>query len=223
MKYFHLKQPVYATYKFQLLDSNIRNIFYLLTGLDSKALQSLGLDPKIVSSLLEHPSSKSGSNTKPPKTISTAKISSSVTPTFSSLESRVSTTAAAGASNSASAMAQSSLDAASKLYGGIDPKLLAGVDPKLLGLDPKTAAAYGLDPKMFAGGIDPKMFGLDPKLFAGLDAKTLAAYGIDPKFVQDSGSSSGSQKSDKKSSAERAASAAAADATSACHSGHTRL
>merc|ERR1739848_557938 len=104
-------------------------------------------------------------------------------------------------SASASVTTPSSMDAASKLYGGIDPKLL--------GLDPKTAAAYGLDPKMFSGGIDPKMFGLDPKLFAGLDAKTLAAYGIDPKFVQDSGSSSSGQKSDKKSSAERAASAAA--------------
>merc|ERR1712051_1008694 len=58
----------------------------MLIGLDSKALQSLGLDPKIVASLLEQPSGKSGSKT--PRTTSTAKISSSVTPTFSSLESR---------------------------------------------------------------------------------------------------------------------------------------
>merc|ERR1711935_1015526 len=66
----------------------------MLIGLDSKALQSLGLDPKIVASLLEQPSEKSGSKT--PRTTSTAKISSSVTPTFSSLESRLSTTTASG-------------------------------------------------------------------------------------------------------------------------------
>merc|ERR1719225_854394 len=74
----------------------------MLIGLDSKALQSLGLDPKIVASLIEQQNpakSGAGATTKPPKTISTAKISTSVTPTFSSLESRVSTTAASASSN----------------------------------------------------------------------------------------------------------------------------
>merc|ERR1739844_643030 len=53
----------------------------MLIGLDSKALQSLGLDPKIVASLLQEGSkSGAGSSPKPPKTTSTAKISSSVTP-----------------------------------------------------------------------------------------------------------------------------------------------
>ncbi len=164
----------------------------MLQGLDAKALQSLGLDPKVVTSLLE------GAKKYPPvTTTTTAKITSSVTPTFSSLETKVSTTTASGATPTSSA----SLDA-SKLYGGIDPKLLAGFDPKLLGLDAKTAAAYGLDPKMFSGGIDPKMFGLDPKMFAGLDAKTLAAYGIDPKFVE---GATGSSKADKKSASASAA------------------
>merc|ERR1712066_838600 len=194
----------------------------MLIGLDSKALQSLGLDPKIVASLLEQQNpakSGAGSSSKPPKTISTAKISSSVTPTFSSLESRVSTTAGAGSSNSAST-AQASLDAAAKMYGGIDPKLLAGMDPKLLGLDAKTAAAYGLDPKMldpkmFAGGIDPKMFGLDPKLFAGLDAKTLAAYGIDPKFVQDAAKTPDKTKAPVPPTSSAASAAASASAAAA--------
>merc|ERR1712122_44810 len=58
----------------------------MLIGLDAKALQSLGLDPKIVSSLLEQ---QGGQKTKTPTTTTaTAKISTSVTPTFSSLESR---------------------------------------------------------------------------------------------------------------------------------------
>merc|ERR1719510_1564160 len=115
----------------------------MLQGLDAKALQSLGLDPKIVSSLLDHNQKAAGK--APTKTTATAKITSSVNPTFSSLESRVSTTAS-GSGTSSAAAAAASMDAASNLYGGIDPKLLAGVDPKLLGLDPKTAAAYGLDP-----------------------------------------------------------------------------
>merc|ERR1739844_532551 len=59
----------------------------MLIGLDAKALQSLGLDPKIVSSLIEQQGSAGAPKSKPPTTTTaTAKISTSVTPTFSSLE-----------------------------------------------------------------------------------------------------------------------------------------
>merc|ERR1719410_587299 len=56
-----------------------------------------------------------------------------------------------------------------------------------MGLDPKTMAAMGMDPKMMSAMMDPKMMSamMDPKALASMDPKMLASLGLDPKMLSD--------------------------------------
>ena len=119
----------------------------LLQGLDAKTLQSLGLDPNLVASVLNSKNTSSPARSSPstmssnfPR-LSTSKPSASATSTTNSSQSKASSAAA------------------------------------MLGLDPKLAAAYGIDLNLLAGldpkflqGLDPKLLGFDPNLLAGLNS-----------------------------------------------------
>merc|ERR1719367_507250 len=137
----------------------------MLQGLDENALKSLGLDPKIVANLLSG-DEKSSSTAK-----DMAKMTTAATTTFSNLDVRPSTSTLANSKDKS------------------DTKISSKKDDKPAGIDPKIAAAYGLDAKLLAGidpkllaGMDPQMlFGMDPKLLAGMDPKLLA--GMDPRLL----------------------------------------
>uniref|UniRef100_A0A0K2SX23 Chromodomain-helicase-DNA-binding protein 7 n=1 Tax=Lepeophtheirus salmonis TaxID=72036 RepID=A0A0K2SX23_LEPSM len=163
----------------------------MLQGLDSKALQRLGLDPKLVASLLNGGSSSSPNTSKSASSPSSSGKAlsgkSSTISTYSSLDPRMFTgfdpklMSAYGFDpkllSSMDPKLLSSMDP--KFLAGLDPKLLSAMDPKLLGVDPKLMS--GFDPKLM--GIDPKLLGLDPKSLASMDPKLLASFGIDPKML----------------------------------------
>nr|XP_040572938.1 uncharacterized protein LOC121121997 isoform X2 [Lepeophtheirus salmonis] len=163
----------------------------MLQGLDSKALQRLGLDPKLVASLLNGGSSSSPNTSKSASSPSSSGKAlsgkSSTISTYSSLDPRMFTgfdpklMSAYGFDpkllSSMDPKLLSSMDP--KFLAGLDPKLLSTMDPKLLGVDPKLMS--GFDPKLM--GIDPKLLGLDPKSLASMDPKLLASFGIDPKML----------------------------------------
>merc|ERR1719483_1660246 len=160
-----------------------------LSQMDPKLLQAAGIDPNLLSKMLD-PKALGGMDAKMLASMGMdPKMLAGMDPNM--LKSMGIDPKSAGMGGAgmggmdAKLLASMGLDP--KMLAGMDPNMLKsmGIDPKMLGLDSKSQQqaqtsmndqlwkSMGLDPKMLAG-MDPKMLGFDPKMLAGLDPKLLS-------------------------------------------------